>query len=93
MAILEITLTVPPENRAAAAQVYEKYRQPFLDRAPGARSKQLLLRDEDVQVLHGFASVPDATAYLSSELFAADIVGELAPLLGKAPEVRVYDEM
>jgi hypothetical protein len=93
MAMLEITLTVSPENRSAAAEVYAKYRQPFLDRAPGASSKQLLIRDEDVQVLHGFASVADATAYLSSELFTADVVGELAPLLAAAPEVRVYDEL
>jgi hypothetical protein len=93
MAVLEITLTVSAENRPAAAQVYTKYRQPFLDRAPGARSKQLLLRDEDVQVLHGFASVADAQAYLSSELFTADVVGELASLLSAAPEIRVYDEV
>jgi hypothetical protein len=92
VAILETTLNVSPENRAAAAQVYAKYRQPFLDRAAGAKSKQLLVRDEDVQVLHGFTSTEHATAYLSSDLFTADVVGELAPLLAAAPEVRIYDE-
>lgn len=92
MAMLEITLQVSEANRAAAAGIYTKYRQPFLDRVSGAVSKQLLVREEDVQVLHGFASVTDATAYLSSELFAADIVGELSPLLDAAPEVRIYDQ-
>jgi len=93
MAILEITLTVSPENRSAAAAVYAKYRQPFLDGATGARSKQLLVRDQDVQVLHGFGSMADATTYLSSSLFTADVVGELAPLLAAEPEIRVYDEL
>jgi hypothetical protein len=92
MAFLEITLTVAPDNRSAAAAVYDKYRQPFLTNVSGATSKQLLLRDEDVQVLHGFDSVADAGAYLSSELFTADVVGELSPLLAAEPEIRIYDE-
>lgn len=92
MAMLEITLKTTGRNRAAAADVYAKYRQPFLDEVPGARSKTLLVRDEDVQVLHGFASVTDATAYLSSDLFTDDVVQELGPLLDAEPEVRVYDE-
>lgn len=92
MAFLEITLTVSPENRAAAADVYTKYKQQFLDRATGAVSKALLLRDEDVQVLHGFKTVEDASTYLTSDLFTSDVVGGLSPLLGAAPEVRVYDE-
>ena len=93
MAILEITLTVSEANRSAAAAVYTKYRQPFLDQVPGAQSKRLLIRAEDVQVLHGFASVAQASAYLSSSLFATDVVGELSPLLDAAPELRVYDEV
>lgn len=92
MAMLEITLLVSAENRSAAAGVYNKYRQPFLDQAPGALSKSLLIRDEDVQVLHGFASMDDANAYLTSEMFTADVVRELSPLLDAAPEVRIYDE-
>jgi hypothetical protein len=92
MAVLEITLMIADENRAAAAGVYHKYRQPFLDQAPGAKSKQLLVRGEDVQVLHGFASAADAKAYLSSTLFATDVVGELSPLLLDSPDVRIYDE-
>ncbi|MGW3729710.1 hypothetical protein [Streptomyces sp. F001] len=91
MAYLEITLQVEPANRIAAAGVYEKYKQPFLDTVPGAISKQLLVRDEDVQVLHGFQTVADAKAYLASDLFTRDVVGGLSPLLKAAPEVRVYD--
>ncbi|MEU9455805.1 hypothetical protein [Streptomyces sp. NPDC048277] len=91
MAYLEITLQVDPANRVAAAGVYEKYKQPFLTTVPGATSKELLVRDEDVQVLHGFRTVADATAYLTSDLFNHDVVGGLSPLLKAAPEVRVYD--
>ncbi|MFG3323558.1 hypothetical protein ACGF3J_36425 [Streptomyces sp. NPDC048171] len=91
MAYLQITLQVDSAHRAAAAGVYEKYRQPFLDTAPGALSKELLVRDEDVQVLHGFRSVADARTYLASELFTRDVVGGLAPLLEADPDVRVYD--
>ena len=54
MAYLEITLQIDPKDRAAAADVYNKYKQPFLADVPGAQSKDLLVRDEDVQVLHGF---------------------------------------
>lgn len=91
MAYLEITLQVDPANRVAAAGVYEKYKQPFLDTVPGATSKELLVRDEDVQVLHGFQTVADARAYLASDLFTRDVVGGLSPLLKAAPEVRLYD--
>lgn len=89
-AFLEITLTVDAPNRPAAVEVYQKYLPIFLETVPGAQSKQLLVRDEDVQVLHGFASMADAKAYLASDLFAHDIVGALGPLLAADPEVRIY---
>ncbi|MEV8293111.1 hypothetical protein ACFVLG_19340 [Streptomyces rochei] len=91
MAYLQITLQVDPAHRAAAAGVYEKYKQPFLDTVPAALSKELLVRDEDVQVLHGFRTAADAQAYLTSELFTRDVVGGLSPLLKADPDVRVYD--
>ena len=91
MTYLEITLEVDAANRAAAAGVYQQYKQPFLDTVPGATSKELLVRDDDAQVLHGFETAADAQAYLASELFTRDVVGELAPLLSAAPDVRVYD--
>ena len=89
-AYLEITLKVDPQDRAAAGAVYTKFKQPFLTKVPGARSKELLIRDDDVQVLHGFATRKQAEAYLSSELFAKDVVAGLKPLLKADPEVRIY---
>lgn len=91
MAYLQITLAVDPQDRPAAAAVYEKYRRPFLTTASGAHSKELLIRDQDVQVLHGFDSVAQAEAYLTSELFTQDIVRELTPLLEADPDVRIFD--
>jgi hypothetical protein len=90
MVYLQITLKIAAANRAAAAGVYQKYKAPFLGTIAGAKSKELLVRDEDVQVLHGFASEDDANAYLHSELFTADVVGGLTPLLDAAPDVRIY---
>ncbi len=89
-AFLQITLKIKNENRAAAAAVYEKYKQPFLDKIAGAQSKELLVRDEDVQVLHGFSSEENARAYLTTEIFNNDVVGELKSLLEADPEVHIY---
>ncbi|HWX48436.1 MAG TPA: hypothetical protein VNZ61_10305 [Roseomonas sp.] len=91
MAYLQITLRIAAENRAAAAGIYSKYKAPFLEEIQGARSKELLVRDEDVQVLHGFDSVANAKAYLESSLFNEDVVTGLKPLLAAAPEIRIYD--
>ncbi|MER7332998.1 MULTISPECIES: hypothetical protein [unclassified Micromonospora] len=90
-AYLEITLTVEESRRAEAAGVYQQYKQPFLDTVPGANSKELLVRDEDVQVLHGFSTAAQARAYLDSDLFTKDVVGGLTPLLSADPEVRIYE--
>lgn len=90
MVYLEITLKIADANRAAAAGVYTKYKTPFLETVAGAQSKALLVRDEDVQVLHGFDSTQSANAYLQNPLFTADVVGELGPLLQAAPDVRIY---
>jgi hypothetical protein len=89
-AFLEITLKVEAKNRPAAAAVYTKYKAPFLAQVKGAKSKQLLLRDDDVQVLHGFDTAEHANAYLKSPLFNDDVVKALAPLLAAPPEVRIY---
>lgn len=89
-AYLEITLDVKEENRMKAGGVYLKYKQPFLKQIEGATSKELLLRTEDVQVLHGFETEEEAKAYLSSELFAQDVVGELKPYLQANPEIKIY---
>ena len=91
MAYLQITLQIAPENRADAAGIYTKYKAPFLENIQGAKSKELLIRDEDVQVLHGFDSVANAKAYLESSLFNDDVVTGLKPLLAANPEIRIYD--
>ncbi|CAM5792215.1 hypothetical protein ACFOHU_03950 [Ottowia pentelensis] len=90
MVYLQITLQVAEAKRAAAAGVYQKYKGPFLDSIAGAQSKELLVRAEDVQVMHGFDTQAHAEAYLQSKLFTADVVGGLSPLLDAAPEVRIY---
>jgi hypothetical protein len=90
-AYLQITLKISDKNRGAAVDVYSKYKDPFLNTVPGAESKSLLVRDDDVQVLHGFASTDAATAYLKSDVFNNDVVGELGPLLDADPEVRIYE--
>lgn len=89
-AYLEITLKVDPQDRAAAGSIYSKFKKPFLSKIPGAKSKELLIRDDDVQVLHGFATRKQAEAYLSSDLFTKDVVVSLKPLLKVDPEVRIY---
>ena len=89
-AYLEITLKVDAKDRPAAVAIYTKYKQPFLTGIAGATSKELLIRDDDVQVLHGFKTRTDAENYLKSDLFNNDVVAGLKPLLKAAPEVRIY---
>ncbi len=90
-AYLQIIIKVSDKNRGEAAGVYQKYKAPFLEQIAGAVSKELLIRDEDVVVLNGFTSTAEAEAYLKTDFFQKDIVGELSPLLDDAPEIRVYD--
>ena len=90
-AYLEITMKVQEKNRPAAAKVYTTYRRPFLKEIKGAKTKALLVRDDDVQVLHGFDTEENAKAYLKSRLFNEDVVAGLKPLLEGDPEVRIYN--
>jgi hypothetical protein len=87
-AYLEITNKVERADRPAAVAIYKKYRQPFLTQVPGAKS--MLIRQNDVRVLHGFATAKQAEAYLSSDLFTKDVVVALKPLLKADPAVRIY---
>ncbi|MGN1407779.1 antibiotic biosynthesis monooxygenase family protein [Lactobacillus sp.] len=89
-AYLQITMTVNPENRAAVAKVYHDYRQPFLDTIPGALTKELLVRDEDVQVVHGFDSLDHAKDYLTSDLFTQKVAPGLKPTWADEPDIRLY---
>jgi hypothetical protein len=90
-AFLEITMKVSTTDRPKAGAVYSKYKQPFLSTITGAESKDLLLREEDVQVLHGFDSRASAESYLTSSLFGNDVVRELKPYLMADPEIRIYE--
>jgi hypothetical protein len=69
MVYLQITLKIAPVNRPAAAGVYQRYKAPFLNTIDGAKSKELLVRDEDVEVLHGFDTAEQANAYLKSTMW------------------------
>ena len=90
-AYLKVTMTIDPADRAAGAKIYySDYLQEFLDTVPGAKTKELLVRDEDVQVLHGFETAEQANAYLSSELFTTKVVPGLTPLFKADPDIRVY---
>ena len=91
MVYLQITLKVAAKDRQAAAAIYNRYRAPFLESVDGALSKSLLIRDEDVQVLHSFKSAEQAHSYLSGKLFNVDVVTALKPLLQSAPDVRLYN--
>ena len=86
-AFLEITMNINEENRAAAAKVYTAFKQPFLSEINGAVTKDLLIRQEDVQVLHGFTSVDAAAEYLKSEMFQNDVFVGLKDLWTTDPDV------
>jgi len=92
-AYLEITMVIPEENRSLAAKVYNDYRTPFLNNIPGALSKELLVRKDDIQVLHGFDSIEHAEAYLDSTLFKDDVFVALKDLWTIDPDVRIYDSL
>ena len=90
MAYLQINLDVAVKDRPAAAAIYQQYKAAFLKQVSGARSKEMLVRGEDVQVLHGFDTVEQARAYLASALFVNDVVTALKPLLRRDPDIRIY---
>jgi len=89
-AYLQITLVINEADRANAAGVYTKYKTPFLETIKGAESKELLVREEDVQVLHGFNTSENAQAYLGTQLFTQDVVEALKPYLAAAPQINIY---
>ncbi len=89
-AYLQITMVIDEDKRPAAAKVYTDYRGPFLEQIEGALTKELLVRDEDVQVLHGFDSVEHANAYLHSKMFNDDVATGLQPTWSADPKIVVY---
>lgn len=90
-AYLQVIMTIDPENRPAAAKVYNDYRQPFLDTVEGALTKECLIRDEDVQVINGFDSLEHAKAYLDTELFTTKVAPGLQPTWAADPDIRFYE--
>lgn len=64
---------------------------PFLETIEGALTKELLVREDNVQVLHSFDSKEHAAAYLKSDLFQNDVVKGLQPLWNKPPVVAIYE--
>ena len=90
-AYLEITMKIDDNNRLAAAGIYEKYKTPFLNQIQEAVSKELLIRSEDVQVLHGFDGLESAKAYLETDLFKNDVFVGLKPLWNANPDVKIYE--
>ncbi len=90
MVYLEVTLNIAPSDRGTAAAIYQRYKAPFLEKIAGAKLKELLVRDEDVQVLHGFMTRSQAEGYLKSDLFINDVVASLGPLLKATPDIRIY---
>jgi len=90
MVYLQITLKIAPANRPAAAGVYQRYKAPFLNTIAGAKSKELLVRDDDVQVLHGFDTAEQANAYLKTGLFISDVVGAQASARRRAGRPDLY---
>lgn len=86
MHYLQITLRITNDNRPAAVQIYSKYKEPFLSGIPGAISKELLVREKDVQVLHGFSTGEQASSYLQSELRRSIISPVRVPrIIGRTP--------
>lgn len=91
MVYLQIFLSINDHDRPAAAEIYQRYKVVFLKEIPGSLSKSLLIREQDVQVLHGFDTHQNAQAYLDSRLFNDDVVTSLKPLLQHEPEIRFYE--
>ena len=89
-AYLQITIKIKESERPSAAKVYSDYRQPFLDTIEGALTKALLVRDEDVQVLHGVYNKEHAAAYLESDMFKNDVAKGLSPYFQADPEIRIF---
>lgn len=90
MASLQITMKIDSRYRSEAVEVYSRFKRPFLETIPGAKTKEFLVRDEDVQVHHGFATAADAENYLSSTFFNKDVLTSLKPYLAAQPDIRIY---
>ncbi|WP_342759329.1 hypothetical protein [Kineothrix sedimenti] len=51
----------------------------------------LLIREEDVQVLHDFDSMKNTLTYLSSSMLQDNVFLRLKPLWNGEPDVKIYN--
>jgi hypothetical protein len=59
--------------------------------SPGARSKELLIREEASRCCTGSPPPRVSRRILPATLFTQDVVGKLAPLLAADPDILVYE--
>lgn len=90
-AFLQVTLIIPAARREEAiSRVFLPARPRLLERVPGAVSIDFLVRDKDVQVLQGFDTFENASAYLESGIFK-EFIGQLGDLAEKEPVIALYN--
>jgi hypothetical protein len=88
---VQVTLAIPESRREEAiTRIFLPARQRFLDRSPGAVSMDLLVREEDVQLLHGFDTFENSRVYLDSGFFR-DLIGQLGETAEKEPVTALYN--
>ena len=86
-AYLQITMQISEANRPAAVKVY-RLSPAVLDTIEAALTKDLLVRDEDVQVLHGFDSVERAKGLPGKRPVQRRRRNRLGPYVGRRPQHR-----
>lgn len=88
---LQVTLSIPaPRREKAISRIFLPARQHFLERVLGAVSMDMLVRDEDVQVLHGFDTYENARTYLNSGVFK-EFMAQLGETADKEAIAALYN--
>ena len=90
-AYLQIVLKANSSSRGELTNTYNKLRDLFPEQIKGAKTQELLLSDEEVQLLYGFDTFEDAEAFLSTELYNNIILPALKPLISNNPEIKIYN--
>lgn len=89
-AYLLITLNVRTTDRGATSTIHDKFKSSFLDQITGGISTELLISQDNVLLLNGFANAEDANAFLSTELYNNGILAALKPFLLDNPKNNIY---
>ena len=89
-AYLSVNMKIDSSRLPEVTKVYTNYWEKFLRTIHGARTKDLVIRNEDVQILHSFNSVEDAVGFLSSEMFQRAVFIDLQPYWNDELNVRIY---